>query len=91
MITTDTDLMPAIAAVAELAPDRPIYLACPPGRQPPQLHLPPSVTSFLISRDHLAMSLLPAEVTGRCGRAYGRPDKWQQPGAAEADTSRRSP
>lgn len=76
LITTDTDLMPAITAAAELAPNRRIYLACPPGRQPPQMRLPPSVTSFLISRDHLSVSLLPSEVTGREGRVYQRPDKW---------------
>jgi hypothetical protein len=76
LITTDTDLTPAIQATAELAPARPIYLACPPGRQPPQLHLPPNVTSFLIGRDQLMASLLPDEVTGREGRIYRRPDKW---------------
>jgi hypothetical protein len=77
LITTDTDLTPAVSAAAELSPDRPIYLACPPGRQPPQRHLPPSVTCFLISRDHLAASLLPDKVSGSQGRAYQRPDKWQ--------------
>lgn len=30
LITADTDLTPAIHAATELAPDRPIYLACPP-------------------------------------------------------------
>jgi hypothetical protein len=77
LITTDTDLTPAIHAAAELAPDRPIYLACPPGRQPPRIRLPPNVTSFLISRDHLAASLLPDAVPGRQGQAYHRPDKWR--------------
>jgi len=76
LIPTDTDLTPAINATAELAPDRSIYLACPPGRQPPQLHFPSSVTSFLIGRRHLAASLLPAQVTGRRGRVYERPEKW---------------
>lgn len=77
LITTGTDLMPAITAVAELAPDRPIYLACPPGRQPPHLHLPPSVMSFLISRDHLAASLPPGMVIDSQRRIDHRPDKWQ--------------
>jgi hypothetical protein len=77
LITTDTDLMPAIRATAELAPTRPIYLACPPGRQPPQLRLPANVTSFLINKDHLTASLLPDEVAGRDGRLYRRPDKWR--------------
>jgi len=36
LITTDTDLMPALAAAAELAPERPIYVACPPGRREPR-------------------------------------------------------
>jgi hypothetical protein len=31
LVTTDTDLTPAIRATAELSPARPIYLACPPG------------------------------------------------------------
>jgi hypothetical protein len=65
LITTDTDLTPAITAAATLAPDRPIYLACPPGRQPPRTSYPRNVTSFLISRDHLAASLLPDVVPGR--------------------------
>ena len=78
LVTTDTDLTPAITATAEVAPDRPIYLACPPGRQPPRVHLPPNVRPFLISRDHLAASLLPDAVSGRQGRVYHRPDKWRQ-------------
>lgn len=35
------------------------------------------VTSFLISHDHLAASLLPDAVPGRQGQAYHRPDKWR--------------
>jgi uncharacterized LabA/DUF88 family protein len=77
LVTTDTDLTPAIRATAELAPERPIYLACPPGRQPPQLRLPASVTSFLINRNHLSAALLPDTVAGREGRVYCRPDKWR--------------
>ncbi|MFN2418812.1 MAG: hypothetical protein ABR593_07810 [Candidatus Limnocylindria bacterium] len=77
LITTDTDLTPAIHAAAELAPERTIYLGCPPGRQPPRIHLPPNVTSFLISRDHLMASLLPDAVPGQHGRVYYRPDKWR--------------
>ncbi|HET9143784.1 NYN domain-containing protein [Actinophytocola sp.] len=77
LITTDTDLTPAINATAEIAPDRPIYLACPPGRQPPQARHPPSVTSFLIGRRHVAASLLPARVVGSRGQIYARPDKWR--------------
>ena len=77
LITTDTDLTPAITAAADLAPDRPIYLACPPGRQPPRISHPRNVTSFLISRDHLAASLLPDTVPGRQGVVYHRPEKWQ--------------
>jgi hypothetical protein len=77
LITTDTDLTPAITATAELAPDRTIYLACPPGRQPPHIDLPGNATSFLISRDHLAASLLPVEVAGCRDRVYQRPEKWQ--------------
>lgn len=77
LITTDTDLTPAIRATAELAPARPIYLACPPGRQPPQLRFPPNVTTFLIGRDHLAASLLPDQVATPDGRVYQRPDKWR--------------
>ncbi|HEU5469961.1 MAG TPA: hypothetical protein VFV67_04860 [Actinophytocola sp.] len=77
LITTDTDLTPAINATAEIAPDRPIYLACPAGRQPPQVRRPPSVTSFLIGRRQLAASLLPARVVGSKGQIHERPDKWR--------------
>lgn len=45
--------------------------------QPPRIRLPPNVTSFLISRDHLAASLLPDAVPGRQGQVYHRPDKWR--------------
>ncbi|HEX9339003.1 MAG TPA: NYN domain-containing protein [Pseudonocardiaceae bacterium] len=77
LISTDSDFNPAIVACAEIAPHRPIYLACPPGRQPPRRQLPPNVTTFLISHDHLAGSLLPDEVAGSHGRIYRRPAKWQ--------------
>jgi hypothetical protein len=77
LITTDSDLVPAITACAELAPHRTIYQACPPGRQPSPKHLPPNTNSFLIREDHLKSSLLPDEVQGTRGRTYRRPDKWQ--------------
>lgn len=77
LITTDSDLMPALAACAELAPQRSIYLACPPGRQPPRHKLPANVTSFLIGQEQLKGSLLPDAVMDPRGWVYRRPDKWQ--------------
>ncbi|MGH3568531.1 MAG: NYN domain-containing protein [Pseudonocardia sp.] len=76
LVTTDSDLNPAIVASYELAPDRPIILACPPGRQPPTKRLPPNVTSFLISREHLVAAQLPDTVAGAGQRLYQRPEKW---------------
>jgi uncharacterized LabA/DUF88 family protein len=77
LVSTDSDFNPAIAATGEIAPNRSIYLACPPGRQPEAKQLPPNVYSFLIRRDHLLKSMLPDEVPGHRGQIYQRPDKWR--------------
>ncbi|TCO58731.1 NYN domain-containing protein [Actinocrispum wychmicini] len=77
VVSTDSDMNPAIEATAALAPDRTVYLACPPGRQPEKKHLPTSVTPFLIRRDQLAASLLPDVVCGAQGQRYARPAKWR--------------
>ncbi|GAA3998325.1 hypothetical protein GCM10022247_18120 [Allokutzneria multivorans] len=76
LISTDSDLNPAIVASAEIAPERTIHLACPPGRQPPSRTFPPNVVPFLISRAHLAASLLPDAVSAGA-RTYERPEKWR--------------
>lgn len=77
LVSTDSDMNPAIEATAQIDPARPIYLACPPGRQPEAKYLPPNVTAFLIREEQLDASLLPDTVTGHRGQLYARPKKWQ--------------
>jgi hypothetical protein len=77
LISTDTDLHPAIATCLRIAPHRPLYIACPPGRGPsakPQLA--GAVTSFLIDEANLQASLLPDSVRVPGKGVVHRPEKW---------------
>lgn len=75
LVSTDTDFHPAIAASLRLAPDRPVMVACPPGRVGPKHDFDGRVQAFPIREEHLRASLLPEVVHGS-GRVYRRPDKW---------------
>lgn len=77
LISTDTDFLPAIKASSELAPTRPILVACPPGRGRPN-RFDGMVISFPIREEHLMASLLPDSVPDN-GLARQRPDKWASP------------
>ncbi|MFA1540249.1 NYN domain-containing protein [Actinomadura monticuli] len=74
LVSTDTDFLPAIQASLELAPTRPILVACPPGRGSPS-RFDGMVTSFPIREEHLKASLLPDSVPDK-GLVRQRPDKW---------------
>lgn len=76
LVSTDTDFQPAIRACLELAPARPILIACPPGRHSPRENFGGRVTAFAIKEEHLAAAQLPDKVTAADGRIYIRPDKW---------------
>ncbi|MDX6242008.1 MAG: hypothetical protein QOG10_6879 [Kribbellaceae bacterium] len=76
VVSTDTDFTPAIDAALRIAPARPLYLACPPGRVSPR-NLNPGVTPFLIPDRHLQNAQLPTQVASGPGRpAFTRPAKW---------------
>lgn len=77
LISTDTDIHPAIHASTRIAPKRSIYLACPPGRMPTKQQFSPNVTSFLIGEKPVAAAQLPEIVPIRGGKQQTRPDKWQ--------------
>ncbi|MFD1540670.1 NYN domain-containing protein [Nonomuraea guangzhouensis] len=76
LVSTDTDFRPAVEASLQLAPARPILIACPPGRVGPKHDFSGQVIAFAIPEEHLEASLLPDEVTGPDRRTYKRPDKW---------------
>jgi hypothetical protein len=76
LVSTDTDLHPAIQACQRIAPDRTLYLACPPGRMPPRNRFNPPVTSFPIAEELLADCLLPDCVHITETRQIERPKKW---------------
>jgi hypothetical protein len=76
VVSTDTDFTPAIDAALRIAPARPLYLACPPGRVSPR-NLNPGVIPFLIPDRHLQNAQLPTQVASGPGRpAFTRPTKW---------------
>ena len=76
LVSTDTDFHPAIEACLQLAPDRRVLIAYPPGRHSPRNDFDGRVTAFLIPEEHFAAAQLPARVT-RDGRCYRRPEKWR--------------
>ncbi|MGW5360984.1 NYN domain-containing protein [Actinopolymorpha pittospori] len=76
LVSTDSDFNPAIEAVLRVAPTRPVFIACPPGRLKQAAHFGSAVTPFHIDEAYLKSSLLPDMVTGKNGRLYARPPKW---------------
>ena len=79
LMSADTDLAPAIAAVRLVAPEQRIYLAMPPGNTAPSRHLTSvgNVGHFFIREALLRNSQLPATVVDRvAGRVLTRPAKW---------------
>lgn len=78
LVTADTDLAPALAAVRMVVPEQKIYLAMPPGSTRPSSRLTAvgDVGHFFINGPALRNSQLPHQVTDGSGRAYKRPEKW---------------
>ena len=75
LVSTDTDFLPAIKACTQLAPDRQMFVACPPGRHSPNL-FEGHAQGFVIHEEHFAVSQLPDQVVSG-DRTYERPDKWR--------------
>jgi hypothetical protein len=78
LISADTDLVPALAAVHLVDPSRPIWLALPPGNTGFSRRWTAigNVRSFFINEAALRNAQLPIVVTDAAGRAYNRPAKW---------------
>jgi hypothetical protein len=79
LISADTDLGPALAAVRMVTPTQRIYLAMPPGNTAPSRHLTAvgDIGHFFIREAILRDSQLPGTVTDHLtGRTVTRPAKW---------------
>jgi uncharacterized LabA/DUF88 family protein len=79
LISADTDLAPALAAVRLVMPEQRLYLAMPPGNAGPSRHLTSvgDIGHFFINEAALRNSQLPATVTDPvAGRVLTRPAKW---------------
>ena len=79
LISADTDLAPAIAAVRIVAPRQRIFLAMPPGNTAPSRHLTSvgNVGHFFIRESALRSAQLPATVIDPvAGRVLTRPAEW---------------
>jgi uncharacterized LabA/DUF88 family protein len=79
LISADTDLAPALAAVRLVTPAQQIYLAMPPGSTVPSRHLTEvgNIGHFFIREAVLRDSQLPTTVTDHvAGRTVTRPVKW---------------
>ncbi|WP_129667407.1 NYN domain-containing protein [Phytoactinopolyspora endophytica] len=85
LISADTDFQPAMEMSLRLDPQRPVMVACPPGRIGPRHNLNGRVVAFPIPEKHLQDSLLPEIVIGNDGWSYTRPIKWSQAADAPRD------
>jgi hypothetical protein len=76
LISADSDLRPAVAAVKRLAPGRPVYIGLPPSRFLRQVRFPGAGT-FHVRESALRAAQLPLVVTdASTGLRYERPAKW---------------
>ena len=76
LLSADSDLRPAVAAVKRLSPARPVYVGLPPSRFLRQMRFPGAGT-FHVREAALRASQLPPVVTDpSTGRSYARPAKW---------------
>lgn len=76
LISGDSDLCPAVRAVARLAPTKRVVAAFPPKRSSEELRRV-CRTSFTISDAKIRQSLLPDLVVTTAGIALRRPDRWR--------------
>jgi hypothetical protein len=76
LASADSDLMPAVASVKRIDPNRPVYVAMPPSRSPRVVRFQ-GVGWFLIREAALAAAQLPSRVVDPAtARQYARPAKW---------------
>ena len=76
LVSADSDLIPAIASVKRIDPNRPVYVAMPPSRSPRVVRFQ-GVGRFLIREAALAAAQLPSQVVDQAtARRYDRPAKW---------------
>ncbi|HET9790614.1 MAG TPA: NYN domain-containing protein [Candidatus Angelobacter sp.] len=76
LISADSDLVPAVAAVRRLFPEKRVVVAFPPERFSTELK-GMAHASFTIGRAKFANAQLPETVIKRDGTALTRPDKWR--------------
>ena len=85
VVSTDTDFYPAFDAAVRIAPDRPVLIACPPGRVSPR-QLNPAVAAFSISEEFIKTSQLPERIEGPHAKHPGfvRPTHWSRAASEDA-------
>ncbi len=76
VISADTDLSPAIAAIAKLAPQCEVFVASPPGRFAKGRGLKPGIE---ITAGRLNRCLLPEKISMGGGRVVSRPPSYAPP------------
>lgn len=78
LISADTDLVPAFAAIRLVDPERKMVLALPPGNTGSARRWTNigNVSPYFINETALRNSQLPSTVTATTGRTYTRPAKW---------------
>lgn len=77
LISGDTDLVPPVATVRRLFPEKRVIVAFPPKRQNAALEPPTSSHSFVIARAKFARSQFPPEIIKADGYTLKRPNSWR--------------
>jgi uncharacterized LabA/DUF88 family protein len=76
LVSADGDLVPPVAAVRRLFPEKPVIVAFPPNRS--SFHLRAAASAcFTIGRKKLADSQFPDRVTTATGYVVTRPETWR--------------
>jgi uncharacterized LabA/DUF88 family protein len=75
LISGDSDLVPPIAAIRDLFPQKEIWVVLPPNRESNALKKVAS-GSFVLGKKKLLQSQLPAEVMSKYGVVLKRPSTW---------------
>ncbi|MBN8853637.1 MAG: hypothetical protein BGO55_12060 [Sphingobacteriales bacterium 50-39] len=75
LISGDSDLVPPVAAIRSLFPQKEIWVVLPPGRESNALKKVAS-GSFVLGKKKLQQSQLPNEVTSKYGMVLKKPPSW---------------
>lgn len=75
LVSADSDMAPAVAALRRINPAHPVLVAMPPGNLQPHKRFT-GVGHFSINETALRRSQLPVSVTDGSGTEYRRPAKW---------------